>query len=225
MSPTRIVMLSGSFEYDSEESLIILRDYLLANADVTCELVVFESESHDRSLAPIDSADVVLVFTRRLETSGAELQRFQQYCRDGRPIVGVRTASHALQNWLDFDADVLGGHYEGHFGSGVTTKVTPAVGVADHPVLAGIEPFEAHGSLYRNSPIAADTTLLLNGVEGEHAEPVAWTCQRAGRAFYTSLGHQHDFWELDFLRLVRNGILWTVDRPTELDDSQASTDR
>lgn len=222
MSPTRIVLLSGSFEYDSEESLVLLRDYLLANTDVTCELVVFKTETHDLSLAPMDTADVVVVFTRRLETAGAELERFQQYCRDGRPIVGVRTASHALQNWLDFDHDVLGGHYEGHFGSGVTTKVTVTPGASDHPVLTGIEPFDAHGSLYQNTPIADDTTLLLDGVEGEHAEPVAWTCERAGRAFYTSLGHQKDFWELDFLRLVRNGILWSAGLSTEL---QASTDR
>jgi type 1 glutamine amidotransferase len=210
MSDTRVVMLSGSFEYDSEESLVILRDYLHANAPVTCELVLFESEEDDRSLSSIDAADVVLVFTRRLLTAGAALERFQRYCGDGGPVVGVRTASHAFQNWLDFDRDVLGGHYDGHYGSGATTKVELAPHVSGHPVLEGVRPFDAHGSLYRNTPIADDTALLLVGQEGEHREPVAWTCQRAGRAFYTSLGHQKDFWELDFLRLVRNGILWSV---------------
>jgi len=181
-----------------------------ANAAMDCELLVFASEQDERSLAAIDTADAVLVFTRRMHTAGIELERFQQYCRDGRPIVGVRTASHAWQNWLEFDREVLGGNYEGHFGSGVTTKVEFAAESAEHPILQDIEAFDAHGSLYQNTPIAEDTQLLATGEEGQHREPAAWTCDRAGRAFYTSLGHQHDFWELDFLRLVRNGLLWSL---------------
>lgn len=208
MSDIRVVMLSGAFEYDSEESLILLRDYLHANAAVRCQLVLFRSQDDDVSLAPIDAADVAVVFARRLRAAGVELERFQRYCRDGRPVVGMRTASHAFQNWLAFDAEVLGGNYEGHYGSGATTKVAAAPGAAGHPVLEAVVPFDAYGSLYRNTPLAADATPLLLGQEGEHVEPVAWTCQRAGRAFSTSLGHQKDFWELDFLRLVRNGIAW-----------------
>lgn len=212
MDPLRVVMLSGSFEYDSEESLVLLTGFLHANGPFACQTVVFQSEDDPQSLAPIDDADVVLVFTRRLLTSGAELERFQRYCRDGRPIAGVRTASHAFQHWLDFDRDVLGGSYDGHFGSGVTTKVEVAPGAEGHDILREVEPFDAHGSLYRNTPLADDTTRLLTGCEGEHVEPVAWTCQRQGRAFTTSLGHQKDFWEQDFLLLVRNGLLWAAGR-------------
>lgn len=217
MSEARLLLISGSFEYDSEESLVILRDYLLANSRWSCELLVFRSEDDEVSLEPLESADAVVLFTRRLRTAGAELERFRRYCRDGRPVVGLRTASHAFQGWLEFDAQVLGGNYEGHFGAGAVTRVTVADGAEGHPVLEEVEPFEAYGSLYRNTPLAADTTPLLIGREGEHCEPVAWTCERAGRAFYTSLGHQRDFWELDFLRLVRNGIAWALD--------QASTPR
>lgn len=213
----RLLLISGSCEYDSEESLVILRDYLLANAPWSCELLVFQSEEDPISLEPLETADAVVLFTRRLLTDSAELERFQRYCRDGRPVVGLRTASHAFQRWLEFDAQVLGGNYDGHFGAGEITRVIAADGARDHPVLEQVEPFEAYGSLYRNTPLAADTTTLLIGREGEHCEPVAWTCERAGRAFYTSLGHQRDFWELDFLRLVRNGIAWALD--------QASTPR
>ncbi|MDA0335653.1 MAG: ThuA domain-containing protein [bacterium] len=209
---TRILMLSGSFEYDSEESLILLRDYLHANADVSCELILFTSAEDHPSLVAVDDADVVVVFTRRLLMQGVELARLQQYCRDGRPIVGLRTGSHAFAHWLEFDRDVLGGNYAGHHASGVGTAVTVAPDAGAHPILEGVEAFVASGALYRNTPIAADTHLLLVGNAGDHHEPVAWTCERAGRAFYTSLGHQRDFWELDFLRLLRNGILWSVDQ-------------
>ena len=43
----------------------------------------------------------------------------------------------------------------------------------------------------------------------EHDEPVTWTRTHAGgRVFYTSLGHQEDFEEPSFLRLLANAVLW-----------------
>ena len=43
----------------------------------------------------------------------------------------------------------------------------------------------------------------------EHEEPVTWTRTHAGgRVFYTSLGHQEDFEEPNFLRLLANAVLW-----------------
>ena len=106
-----------------------------------------------------------------------------------------RQILHTAREWVDGDG---------------STAERPHV----HLALEGVEPFDAYGSLYRNTPLADDTCPLLLGTEGEHHEPVAWTCERAGRAFYTSLGHQKDFWELDFLRLVQNGILWSVGQPS-----------
>ena len=210
VSDRRIVMISGSFEYDSEESLVLLRDYLRANAPMESELIAFDKETDDVSLAPIDTADAVVLFTRRLETQGLELERFQRYCTEGRPLVALRTASHAFQHWLHLDELILGGHYEGHFGSNVTTDVRHAEEV-QHRILDQVEPFAAYGALYRNTPLATDTTALLLGRAGNEDEPVAWTCERAGRVFTTSLGHQRDFWELDFLRLLENSLRWACD--------------
>ena len=127
-----LCMLSGSFEYDSEESLGIFGEHLRAVADIECSTVEFESEDDDRSVASIDDADVVLVFTRRLNTAGRELERFRAYCAAGRPIVGVRTASHGFQNWLGFDAEVLGGSYAMHYGAGPLVRVDEAPGAAGH---------------------------------------------------------------------------------------------
>ena len=210
----RLTMLSGSFEYDSEDSLTVLRDYLRYHSPgIAATLIAYRSEGDDPSLQLLEEdTDVLLLFTRRLNTTGAELERFKQYCAAGKPIVGVRTASHAYQNWLAFDREVLGGSYDGHYGSGVTARIEIAAAAAGHPVLKGVEPFESQGSLYRNTPIADDTELLLTGRTPEHFEPVAWTRRHPGggrgRIFYTSLGHQKDFWELDFLRLIDNAVNW-----------------
>ena len=149
------------------------------------------------------------MFTRRLNVDGEELERFKAYCRDGRPIVGVRTASHSFQNWLEFDREVLGGNYNMHWDHGPQAHVRFEPGSESHPVMEGLSEFSSAGSLYRNTGISTDTTLLMSASNGEHDEPVTWTrSQAGGRVFYTSLGHQEDFGDPNYLRLLANAVLW-----------------
>ncbi len=63
-------MLSGSFEYDSEVSLNTLKRYVEKNYPIQANMIVYESEEDDPSLEVLDDADVLLVFTRRLNTDG-----------------------------------------------------------------------------------------------------------------------------------------------------------
>ena len=205
----KLCMLSGSFEYDSETSLAIFQNYIEKNHPVQATQIIYQSEDDDQSLEPLEDTDVLLVFTRRLNTTGKELDRFKAYCAAGNPIVGVRTASHAYENWLGFDKEVLGGDYQGHYGAGLIAHAEVNPHTKNHPVLQGISNFDSYGSLYKNPAIATDTTLLLTGKTEEHTEPVAWTrSHRDGRVFYTSLGHQRDFEVEMFLRLLANAVLW-----------------
>ena len=63
-------MLSGSFEYDSEVSLNIFKRYIEKNYPIQADMVAYKSEDDDPSLEALDDADVLLVYTRRLNTSG-----------------------------------------------------------------------------------------------------------------------------------------------------------
>jgi len=55
--------------------------------------------------------------------------------------------------------------------------------------------------------------VLLTGSIPGHGEPIAWTrMHKGGRIFYTSLGHQKDFEEEAFLKLMTNAILWSANR-------------
>ena len=207
--PLKLCMLSGSFEYDSESSLTTFRDYVEREHPVRADLIVYRSENDHQSLSAIEETDVLLVFTRRLNIDGEELERFKAFCGEGRPIVGVRTASHAFQNWLAFDREVLGGNYQMHWRHGPRARVTFEPGSEGHPLFEGVAEFSSAGSLYRNTPIAPDASLLMNASTDEHDEPVTWTRTHAnGRVFYTSLGHQEDFEEPNFLRLLANAVLW-----------------
>ncbi|HDP36179.1 MAG TPA: nicotinamidase, partial [Candidatus Hydrogenedentes bacterium] len=75
--------------------------------------------------------------------------RVRAYVDAGRPIVALRTASHGFQNYLQFDADVLGGNYKGHFGNGPTTEVGVTPTGRAHPVLEGVGPLRSRYSLYK----------------------------------------------------------------------------
>ena len=208
-SPLKLCMISGSFEYDSEDSLKIFHDYVEREHPVKATLIAYQTEDDDLSLKPLEDTDVLLVFTRRLNTTGEELERFKAYCAQGRPIVGVRTASHAFQNWLGFDKEVLGGNYQMHWPHGPKAQTRFEPDATAHPLVDGVAEFSSTGSLYRNTPIADDTTLLMSASTDEQDEPVTWTrVHRGGRVFYTSIGHQEDFHDDNFLRLLANAVLW-----------------
>ena len=86
--PLKLCMLSGSFEYDSESSLSIFRDYIEREHPVQASLIIYRSEDDHQSLAAIEETDVLLVFTRRLNVDGEELERFKAYCRAGQAHCG-----------------------------------------------------------------------------------------------------------------------------------------
>ena len=77
-------MLSGSFEYDSETSLAVFQDYIEKSHPVQATQIIYQSEDDHQSLEALEDTDVLLVFTRRLNTTGKELDRFKAYCNDGR---------------------------------------------------------------------------------------------------------------------------------------------
>jgi putative heme-binding domain-containing protein len=209
----RVVLVSGSFEYKSEESLAAFQKHLEATMPVECVRVAAKAEKDTTlpGLGALDKADAALFFTRRLRIEGADLERVKKYVASGRPVVGLRTASHGFQNWLEMDGAVFGGDYKGHFGAGVVAEIVPARAARNHPVLKGVTAFKSNGSLYKNPAVASDVTVLLRGTIPQQDEPVAWVRERGDqRVFYTSLGHPDDFRDANFVRLLVNALAWTT---------------
>ncbi|HVC94945.1 MAG TPA: ThuA domain-containing protein, partial [Pirellulales bacterium] len=232
-----VVLLIGEDEYQTDRTLPAFADAELADRGL--RLTVIHANPRDLNdfpgLESLDSADVLLVSVRRRTPPADQLARIRAFVKSGKPVVGIRTASHAfsLRNdqppppghaaWPEFDAQVLGGHYVGHHdapGAGAPrTLVWIAPKEQDHPVLRHVPSGEiaVGSSLYKTSPLSSSATALMLGrVEGiEQAEPVAWTNTRAngGRVFYTSLGHIDDFALPAFRRLLLNGIFWALEKP------------
>jgi type 1 glutamine amidotransferase len=209
--PLKVCLVSGSLEYDSDTSLGILQQYLEKHYNVACSRAFRKADDDLPGLENLETCDVMVLFTRRLTITGEQLERVKKYCLAGKPLVGIRTASHAFQNWLDLDMEVLGGNYRNHYPATQSTAVEFTAQGKVHPILAGVKLLESKGSLYKNTGLAKDVDILLTGSIPSHTEPIAWTrAYKGGRIFYTSLGHQKDFEDENFVRMIANALYWTT---------------
>jgi type 1 glutamine amidotransferase len=206
-----VALVSGSLEYKSDESLAGFQP-TLERLGWTCRRFFRRADDDVPGLDHLTSCDLAVFYTRRLTISGPQLDAVKAYCGSGKPVVGVRSASHGFQTWLAMDREVFGGDYQRHYGAGPTCAVVPVTGVS-HPVLTGVGPFTSAGSLYKNPSLKPDVTVLLTGTAAGKTEPVAWVRERpAGgktqRVFYTSVGHPDDFAVPAFVRLLTNAVAW-----------------
>jgi type 1 glutamine amidotransferase len=217
--PLKVALFSGSAEYKSNDTLAALKKLLESTYNCTCTLnLVDDKGTQLTGSESLDTADVAVFFTRRVNLAPDQLDRVRKYVASGRGVVGIRTASHGFQTWLGFDPEVLGGSYNNHYGKDEPADVKLNDAAKDHPVLAGIKPFTTAAKLYKNPHLAADTTVLLRATNASgNTEPVAWTRNpdppRHGRVFYTSLGAPSDFDNPTFQRLLLNAVAWTADKP------------
>ena len=214
-APT-IVLISGEYEYESARTLPLFKQHLETNYGFKCIYLERAKGEDIPGLAALDNADLTIVFIRRMTLPEEQLGRIRTYLSSGKPLIGLRTASHAFENWKEWDHDVLGGNYHNHLGNDLIATVRVRPEAADHPILTGVaREFVAGGSLYLNAPLPPSSTVLLMGsVAGHPPEPVAWTHNHKGaRVFYSSLGHPKDFENPNFNQMLDNAIFWALNRP------------
>tara|TARA_A100001037_G_scaffold179030_1_gene160607 strand:+ start:890 stop:1639 length:750 start_codon:yes stop_codon:yes gene_type:complete len=218
-----IHMLSGSGEYKSSVSLPKWAKILKQDGH-TCTIASGVKEDED--IANLKNCDVLVVFCKRWKLKDEALETVKQTATT-KPIIGIRTASHAFQTWLAFDNEVMGGTYSGHGGSGEVT-VTLVEENKKHPVLTGIDSgWKRQGKIYDNPamssgksgspkvPFRKDNVLLMI-LEDKRKKPTpgTWIRQNANgqRVFYTSMGYVHDFEDKRFQRLLANALKWVSQR-------------
>jgi type 1 glutamine amidotransferase len=216
-TPT-IVLISGEYEYQSTNTFPAFKQLLESNYSVKCVYLERKGEEIP-GLDALKDADLSILFIRRMTLPDEQLAKIKDYVNSGKPLIGLRTASHSFENWKEFDNVVLGGNYHNHYSDtlAATARINPEA--ASHPILKNVpKEFETAGSLYKTSPLAKDTTLLLTGsITNQPPEPMAWTHNYKGaRVFYTSLGHPKDFDNPAFRTLLVNAIFWTLEQPVPL---------
>jgi type 1 glutamine amidotransferase len=217
-APLKIHIIATG-EYDPVTSMTEFKQYLEQNYKVeitTSFKDVTGTISKLDNLEALASADLLLLFARRMSLSEAQMAIIRARWEKGKPIVGIRTACHAFQakdNTI-IDRQVFGGHYNG---GGPTSngafKAVPADGADNHPVLKGVEPFKGNKYAYGQGELAETVTLLQVAKTAKPVIPVTWTnTYKGGRMLYTSLGAPEDFKDEHFRRLLVNAIYWTAQR-------------
>ena len=224
-----VAILVAEDEYKTEESLPAFAAKYLGKEFRTS--FIFGSETERNTLPGLDSrldnADVLFVSVRRRVLPKMQLDRIRKFIEAGKPVAGIRTASHAFslradmpaiegcEAWPTFDPDVLGGHYTGHHGPSPSVAITVAKDASQDPILKDVDvgQLAGFGSLYKVSPLADSARPLLMGqIPDQPVEPIAWTnTNKYGcRVFYTSLGHIDDFKQESFNRLLVNALRWAT---------------
>ncbi len=230
-----VVFIVSDDHYDADKTIPRFAQTLREEYGCHCTVLHGGHKADIPQTAELEAADCLVLYIRRLALPIEQLARIREYLRQGRPFVGLRTASHAFSTrfklpegyrpapgtdeWPEFDAEVLGGNYNNHAPNRLGTDVKNVPEAADHPILSGVTPKEWHstGSLYRTTPIAEDCTLLMTGSITEdgrtETQPLTWTRLRdGGRVVYSSLGHPDDFGVGAFRRMLVNAIFWAMGR-------------
>jgi type 1 glutamine amidotransferase len=196
-----IVLVSGDEEYRSEEALPQLGKILAKHYGFKCT-VLFAIDPTDGTINPkqkdnipgleaLKSADLMIIFTRFRTLPDDQMKNIADYLETGRPIIGMRTATHAFDfpegktyskfGWHNkewdggFGRQILGETWVNHHGSHgkESTRGLIAKGQEEHPILRGIKDGDVWGptDVYTVRQPLPDCTPLVLGQVLEGMKP------------------------------------------------------
>jgi hypothetical protein len=189
-----VVLVSGDEEYRSEEALPQLARILAKRHGFKCT-VLFAIDRHDGTINPnqndnipglesLRSADLLVLFTRFRMLPDDQMREIVDYVDSGRPVIGMRTATHAFAPKADttfgrygwqskqwdggFGRQVLGETWVNHHGQHgrQSTRGLIAPGANAHPILRGIGDGDIWGptDVYTvRLPLGGDSQPLVMG--------------------------------------------------------------
>jgi trehalose utilization protein len=188
-----IVFLSGDEEYRSEEALPMLAKILAVRHGFKCT-VLFAISPADGTIDPItltnipgiealDKADLCVMALRFREWPDAQMKHFVDYLNAGKPIVALRTSTHAFAYNLNkqspyakfdwhstqwpggFGQHVLGETWVNHHGDHGKESTRGLINdsLKSHPILRGVADVWCPTDVYEVSHLPADAQVLLWG--------------------------------------------------------------
>ena len=189
-----IVLVAADDEYRSEEALPQLAKILEKRHGFRCT-VLFAVDPSDGTVKPdridnipgleeLDSADLLVLVARFRDLPDSQMKHFVDYIESGKPIVAMRTATHAFNikssptyarySWNSkewdggFGRQVLGETWIAHHGKhgSQSTRGIIVSGQENHPILRGIRSGEIWGptDVYKVTiPLPGDSKPLVLG--------------------------------------------------------------
>jgi Trehalose utilisation len=199
-----IVLIAGDEEYRSEQALPQLARILSTRHGFDCT-VLFPIDPADGTINPerrdnipgleaLDTADLLVLMVRFRDLPDAQMKHIVDYVEAGRPIVALRTSTHAFDlkssptyrrwSWNSkeweggFGRQVLGETWIDHHGKHKvqSTRGIIVQGQQAHPILRGVATGEiwVPTDVYRvRLPLPADAQPLMLGAVLESMDPGA----------------------------------------------------
>lgn len=198
-----VVLLSGDDEYRSEEALPMLGKILAERHGFRCTVLFAtnpetgeiqpDEQRHIPGLHHLDDADLLVCFLRFRQLPDEDMRHFVDYVVSGKPILGIRTATHAF-NYADdsdsryrdwgwrsrawpggFGQQVLGDTWVAHHGKhgSQSTRGVVEVENAAHPILNGVDDVWGPTDVYAITHLPDDATVLLRGQVLDGMEPTS----------------------------------------------------
>ncbi|MGI6418063.1 MAG: ThuA domain-containing protein [Thermoguttaceae bacterium] len=188
-----IVLIAGDEEYRSEEAMPMLGKLLSVRHGFKCT-VLFSINPQDGTIDPVNqknipglenlqTADLMIIATRFRELPDEQMQHVDQYVNSGRPIIGLRTATHAFKfeanstsrykqyhfrstEWPGgFGQQVLGETWVNHHGHHKVESTRGMINPAqkNNPILKGVEDVWGPTDVYTVANLPETATVLLYG--------------------------------------------------------------
>ena len=176
----KVVLISGDEEYRSEEALPQLARILSRHHGFNCTVLFAQDPEKPGVVDPnylhnipgleqLETADLMYIFTRFRELPTAQMQHIDNYLKKGKPVIGIRTSTHAFrfkdsssvwthygnyykgekEEWTDgFGRLVLGEKWISHHGhhKHQSTRGILAEGAAEHPIARSLSDGAVWGS-------------------------------------------------------------------------------
>ena len=189
-----VVLISGDEEYRSEEALPQLAKVLAGHHGFTCTVLfavgadgTIDPNKQDNipGLESLRKADLMIIATRFRDLPDDQMKEVADYVESGRPVIGMRTATHAFsikgkdrkyaryshnsKEWDGgFGRQVLGETWVNHHGQhgkeGTRGLIAP--GAESSPILKGIKDGDIWGTtdVYTvKVPLPGDSKPLILG--------------------------------------------------------------
>jgi hypothetical protein len=187
-----IVLVSGDEEYRTEESMPMLGKILSQKHGFKCtvlfalgadgaEYIDSNNSSGIRGFDALETADLMIIGTRFRKPSAEDAAYVTKFLNAGKPVIGIRTATHAFNgdgdfggiSYGEFGRKILGeqwvNHHGGHKSQGALSVIEEAH--AKHPLLNSVSRIFAPSDVYGVIHLTDDDQILMRAAVTETLDP------------------------------------------------------
>ncbi|KKK57340.1 hypothetical protein LCGC14_3055440, partial [marine sediment metagenome] len=188
-----IVFIAADDEYRSEDLIPQYAKIAAVHHGFKCTLLFAVNEKTGEidpntldnvpGLEALETADLMVIFARFRQLPDEQMKRIIDYTNSGKPIIGLRTATHAFNYRSNRDSpyakytfnsrdprggwgrQVLGETWISHYGNhrSESTRGVIAPGMENHPIAQGTEDIWGPSDVYGLTELEGDCKPLIMG--------------------------------------------------------------